>query len=193
MLAAERDARAGFELRTAPSAACSTIRRSTTTLVDVIAQLDSVLAQLNSTNGTIGKLLRDDTLYTHMVAVTSQARFAACARSRAATARPAACSPTGAVRSAEQADDRPQRDPRRRAEESAEVHKGIGEGASSAADCCYRSAGIGAGSVAVTERNAKSGQRRARAAAAGSRSPRATPVGGFDALDSANSCSAVCW
>ena len=42
-------------------------------LVDVTAQLDTVLAQLHSSHSSVGRLLTDDTLYTHMVSVTSQA------------------------------------------------------------------------------------------------------------------------
>ena len=36
-------------------------------LASVTVQLDTVLRQMQSTDGTLGRLMRDDTLYTHMV------------------------------------------------------------------------------------------------------------------------------
>ena len=97
-------------------------------LVDVTAQLDTVLAQLHSPHSSVGRLLTDDTLYTHMVAVTSQADSLLRALSQRNGTAGRIINDPALYDKLNKIADGSQRDSRGRAQESAEVHEGDGQG-----------------------------------------------------------------
>ena len=92
--------------------------------VGVIASADSLVVALNDKNGTIGRLLRDDTLYTHMVSMATAGDSLMKTLSSGQGLAGRLLNDPSALRQAEQADDRSRRDPRRRAQGSAQVHEG---------------------------------------------------------------------
>ena len=87
--------------------------RCTTGSSTVVTSADSLVFALNDKNGTVGKLLRDDTLYTHLVnmAVAGDSIMKLLSSGQGLAGR-LLNDPT-LYDQAQQADDRSRRDPRR--------------------------------------------------------------------------------
>ena len=115
-------------IRTARSGRCSTTRRSTTASTGVIGSTDSLVIAINSSKGTVGMLLRDTTLYRNLVGITQGAdSLMKALAGRQGHGGQAAHRPD-ALRSAQQAGDGLERDPRRRPQGSEQVHEGRDQG-----------------------------------------------------------------